>query len=753
MPVVGTLKIDIVAGTASFESDMSKASGTARHSAKEIQDSLNKMDIGEARGGLMLIDDLLGVHLPRHAVAFASAIPGLMQAAAAAMPVAAIAAIGIGIMDAVDKIKERQDQLRLKAMEVASSWEESGMRIRAEMDAQTAKIIAFSQGPMAAFDFSFEHAASVAIAHLKEIQSTIKETGDEIVKNSLLFSTGEEEGKKLIQFGALLRSTMDNAEENSGGNKFAAINAGLQLAATRSTELQGKIDGIKTKMERGDAGGPFWNSLLESTQAEANSIDQVTRNLLRLSNLQSSTNAAKKTEGQQVAFGQTQKVAGLDLGTQLADIGQLKSAAVLAFVEMGTKIDQAKTKADSMFSGQELQAHLDYFSRLENAGGSFEERTKIAADKKIFLDKEMATASEALAAVLSKNTELTQSMQETAFKQASDNNKEIEKELMATASAKTRAMIGVINMTRAETDEEARASAIQQVHAFQRIDNIQTEIKQLQKLRDAAIAKGEATLAYDAAIANAQHQRQRDLASELVATGRLGNVFKGTMLQMAEEGKQWQLGLANTFKQTMGGMNSSLAAFAVTGQGDFRQLAVSALESFIQVGLAWVESKLMMAAANAFFGDSQSKQTTQTIAQNAAMAISAAGLAAANTLAYTSAIFLPPIPEGLSAAAFATGLTYAGFASAERGALLPNRDMMVHTHPQEMILPRPIANFVVDAASRASGSGKGGHNFYISPVFAPVIKAIDASGVEEMLIKHHDKFHNHLMASLRSLNY
>jgi hypothetical protein len=202
----------------------------------------------------------------------------------------------------------------------------------------------------------------------------------------------------------------------------------------------------------------------------------------------------------------------------------------------------------------------------------------------------------------------------------------------------------------------------------------------------------------------------------------------------------------------MSGINSSLAAFVVTGQGNFRQLATTALESFIQVGLGYLESKLFMVAANAIFGSSQDKQTAQTIASNAAMAISAAGLSAANTLALASGVYLPPVPEALSAAAFSLGLGYAADAAAMRGAILPNRDMMVHTHPEEMILPQHIANFVVNAASNASGGGRTivNHN---NPVFAPVINAIDASGVDRMLKEHGARFHREFHETIRRMNF
>lgn len=754
MAIVGTLTVDLVANTASFEGGMKNSAGTARRTSKEIQESFNGINFREARGGLMLVDDLLGIHLPRHATAFASQIPGLMQAAAAAMPVAAIAAIGIGILDAAEKMQNKQDELRNKALQVATAWEESGLRIRSEMDAQTAKVIAFNQGPMAAFQFAFEHSASVAIAHLKDIQTQLGVTMKQLNEDThawLMVGLGEKASRDLENFSTRLASAMVQ-KEAAGGDKFASLRVGLDLASEKAFQLQTKLDGLqKPSAVAGSMAMAAWAAQVEQTKAEADAIDNVIKNLLVLSNLQAVTNAAKKVEGNQVAFGETQKNSGLDLSTRLADISQLKSAAVLAFTEMGMNIDVAKGKADSMFSGQELQAHLDYFDRLAKAGGSFEEKLKLTADRKVYLDKEMAAASDALAAVISKNTEMTQALAETSFKEGQRFNEEVGKQQMAQIAAKVKMQILEMNLNRAETDAEARVAALQQVHAFQRIADIQTEIQQLEKLRQSAIAKGQATLAYDAAIANAQRQRSQDLANELIATGKLGNVFRGTMIQMAQEGKQWQIGLASTFKNTMGGINSSLAQFVMTGQGNFRQLAVTAAESFITMALQYAESKILMTVADRIFGSNQDTQTAKTLAMNSAMATSAAALSAANTLALTSALFPPPIPESLSMAAFGMGMTFAGLAAAERGAILPNRQMLVNTHPEEMILPQHISNFIVNAASNASGGG-GGHTYNISPVYAPVIHAVDAQGVDRMLAKHGERFHREFHETIRRMN-
>jgi hypothetical protein len=109
--IVGTLTVDLVAKTASFEGSMDKASGKARRTSREIQDSFNGMNFGEARGGLMLVDDLLGIHMPRHAAAFVSQIPGFAAAFNAMFPVAAAVVAIKAIDDAFDAAKRHKEEL------------------------------------------------------------------------------------------------------------------------------------------------------------------------------------------------------------------------------------------------------------------------------------------------------------------------------------------------------------------------------------------------------------------------------------------------------------------------------------------------------------------------------------------------------------------------------------------------------------------------------------------------------------------
>src|SRR5581483_7757597 len=92
--------------------------------------------------------------------------------------------------------------------------------------------------------------------------------------------------------------------------------------------------------------------------------------------------------------------------------------------------------------------------------------------------------------------------------------------------------------------------------------------------------------------------------------------------------------------------------------------------------------------------------------------------------------------------------------SAERGAILPDREALTHTHPEEMILPQHISNFIINAASAASNSGSGGGgDTHIHPVFAPTITAMNADGVDDVLTKHGDLFFKRFHREMRRRHY
>src|SRR5579859_5776384 len=106
---IGTLTINLVTNTASFEGGMDKASQLAKKAARGIQSDLDGIDTSEARGGIMVLGEEIGIHLPRHVQAFVAKLPGVGAAMSAAFPVLAVVAIGKAIVDFTEKLSRHNE--------------------------------------------------------------------------------------------------------------------------------------------------------------------------------------------------------------------------------------------------------------------------------------------------------------------------------------------------------------------------------------------------------------------------------------------------------------------------------------------------------------------------------------------------------------------------------------------------------------------------------------------------------------------
>src|SRR5579862_9931492 len=112
MPVVGTLTVDLVANTATFTADLSKAGNSLDGFGKQAEEAGEQVDFSmrEARGSMMLLGEEIGVHIPRHLQALIAELPGVGVAFAEMLPlVGVIAAIGI-----IAKLIEKSDEAKGK---------------------------------------------------------------------------------------------------------------------------------------------------------------------------------------------------------------------------------------------------------------------------------------------------------------------------------------------------------------------------------------------------------------------------------------------------------------------------------------------------------------------------------------------------------------------------------------------------------------------------------------------------------------
>src|ERR1043166_9201941 len=111
MPTVGKLTIDLEAGTYQYTSTLDKAGVDAEKAAGRIKGAFDKVDFAEARGGMMLFDDLVGVKLPRHVTSFISSLGPIGAAMEAAFPFLAIAVGAVVLIEHLTKLKETAEKL------------------------------------------------------------------------------------------------------------------------------------------------------------------------------------------------------------------------------------------------------------------------------------------------------------------------------------------------------------------------------------------------------------------------------------------------------------------------------------------------------------------------------------------------------------------------------------------------------------------------------------------------------------------
>jgi hypothetical protein len=179
-------------------------------------------------------------------------------------------------------------------------------------------------------------------------------------------------------------------------------------------------------------------------------------------------------------------------------------------------------------------------------------------------------------------------------------------------------------------------------------------------------------------------------------------------------------------------MNQQLGSFITTGKADWKSFGQSAANEFIQIALQYLEAHLFMLATkgswNAQSAALDTAHTAQTIISNVTEAQSSSSAAAAETLADV------PYPENIPASAevLAMGEAYTADAAAARGALLPDSELLVHTHPKEMILPQNISNFIVDAASQ--GSRPSDPSIQVN--YSPQLQSLDPSKAGNLIHAH-----------------
>ena len=225
---------------------------------------------------------------------------------------------------------------------------------------------------------------------------------------------------------------------------------------------------------------------------------------------------------------------------------------------------------------------------------------------------------------------------------------------------------------------------------------------------------------------------------------KLANTFSAQFRKQLLSWQEINKELGQTFQTTLNGLNSSLASFIATGTANWKQLASSAIESIIQIGLQYAESQLLMAIIGKGAADSETRIKAQS---GLAQVEIAADVAMAN--AYAANAALPLVAAAMSVAAgavvrsFAAPIAAVGAKSSAGGDWQVDTDRLNFVHKDETILPAGIAGKLRNMVE--SGSPGGG----VTVVVNHSVNAVDAASFQGHIRRHSNMIANEVTRALK----
>jgi hypothetical protein len=720
---VATLQVNLTAGTATFTGPLNKAGQEAKNAARNIQDSLNDVDLREARGTIGLLGEDIGIHLPRHVQTFIAELPGVGVALQAAFPVLAVVAIGVAIFEATEKLKKHEEEVEKAKTQMTDLTIATGRHAEA-LEISRLKIEDHIRA------LTGQPARNGIEIALKEAKKAADELADSIQKD---INKEAELLKTQVQGGFSKYLSGPNASQDmiagylEYAHKREKLSQEIALAETDANKqgLQQQLKDLdknwsdRVTFELGKTRDKLKNpeKMSVSTDFGTEEVDVVPKEQLQdkeelLINLAllNKNLQQQEVEGAKIATGQ-KKVAGLEdlqntitrLDKQWAETKKVLDAQTketIAAYELqktqGQITEEQFTTLKQAALDKQYQAEINHFEKIKALQAGHPALVKqIQAEEDVLTANHNAQIIEGFTKTLEAQKkglqELDKLNQEFYQKQEQEQTKATNAAIKAIAD-KNKAWLADMALIQGEGNRH--------------IAQIDHEIANLQRLIAQYHLEGNAAASVYARIHQLSVQRQKDLDEEMRRSGKLGQVFHATMDEMIRDGQQWQLKVANTFKQSVDEMNRSFASFVTTGKFNWQQLASGAIEQIIEIGLQWVESHILMMAMNKIFGAEKG-------AQNVAQATSNVAVAGTEALASV------PWPLNIAAAAEteALGAGLIGEASVgfySRGGIVPD-DMPAFLHKKEMVLPAHVAQHVIHSVSGGGSNGQA-QSVHYNPV-------------------------------------
>lgn len=775
MSEVGALLIRLQADTARFREDMGKVKADLddlKGGAKELGQGITYSML-DARGSLMIVEESVGVHLPRALNTLIARIPGVGSAFAAMLPVVGVlAAIGI-VGELISKVQEMREKVRESGDAFAKSFNDDSSALRGlqeklleagikvdeltknHLDALHKELQLIDDQSLDDLMQTFGKFAGVADTVFAQLKTSWYQfgSGSEGAKNALT-EFGIQYNKLLLagdKAGAssLLAGTLRDAKEAQAA--LQALQHGAPSSDTNAAAMFGVADAQQKVAEwqrqvnilRKDGLMPLI-ATQEAVRKELMSQDEFVNALQSQAQAQKTIEQITSANKQGAVLGEQKRVqeeSNKAMEQQLA-LQRVILTGVDAHIAAVHKLAQTNAEAAlAALKTPEQSIQSDANNKLAEIGLERNAAIQAANDeldaKKRAYDAEIKAASSNKAKLKELDAQYRNDVQANADAILQANAEANAKSVAVTTDAKNTEKRAAIAATQERYDGELKAA----VEAAQNQQKLAVEtaknLEALGKLTTAQVIQAEvAANARLAAVEKAAYDKRISLLDQyaqdytrIVAklnSQVLADTTKGDQQVQAEKqaAMQKQAMTVQSAENRMADaiatdvarsivMNKSLAqSFRQTGE----EMAEGMIKNLIMMELTANKTKLI--DAKVAFG---------------------------NAYKWASAWGGPPAGAVAGAAAFASVMSF------EIGGKIPgqtNSPVPIIGHEGETVVTKSLTDRVERA--EAWGGNKGGGDTHVH--FAPQIHAVDATGVDAMLTKHASVFHRHINAAFRKMN-
>jgi len=745
--VVGTLRVDLVANTATFTPGLDQAVKRARVASADIQQSFNGMEFGSAKGSIVLLGEELGIHLPRHLSTFLSELPGVSTLMANAFVPIAVVALGIAIFKVSEHIA-KLNEAAVKAAEGMKTLDDSMQATILTMTVHALKLedqIRAIEGRPArnklaeALIESTLRAGTLAKALEKDIDDAKKLLEEQSFGEfHRLFSDkgmSEEISGPLQQALADVKKVVKEQDEALKAMTMQQRQTLVSGTAEQQKHLASDLAEFKTQsLAKVKLAVDASEKIVKAQETELNRVrdlpkdnDPNTAGLLGSDETQARLNA----DSQRVAregIKETQNLLDNILVTKQEELIIDKDSIKLVQTKKTEIINMGgvQNKVYQTVKEQEAAVLDGIKTQKEMVAGLAALWTQVGTEGRKFsdeLNKNQKTYAELAISSRKVTDEQTASNYALEVAQGRITQHAAEEALLALYTQQRKDALNEVN------DKLATAAA--QLEALNQLTQMGTIGTDLQKAEyqkslnvyiDVQKEKLQITREYNAKI-NAENQR--------LAVG-----FADTMRKWATAGTDVMPKLQAQFMQMTNSMSGMLAKTIVEGKANWKQFAATAIEALVQIGIQALISMAILKLMDAMGigpDDPKAKAQAQKDA-NFTIAMSDAAVAGTNTLATYTATGLLPVAAGMAAAAYGIGVTMAALAHLDTGGIIPNTGLAM-VHKGEGVFTPPVTSALM---SMAKGDGAAGQKKTPQINYSPSFQVWQKRDVANALEEHKD---------------